>query len=194
MTTIRIQTTRRSSPDLQLMAHVTEGLLTAGDGRLAGKCSFLTYRRKLNRSWQDSESIYWEMDAISNSAHELADALVTWDEYEFECYFNESCILVAERVEVDPAYRGDGKWKELYFATMAAALAGQQSRVPDQFFFKVFPLEFESNVTDGNRSDFEVALRSLKLLYTIHLGARSLDLPPEYGCFMRAPVPPHLLA
>lgn len=175
------------------MAYETQGVMTAEGGRLVGKCSFLTYRRKLNRSWQDSKSIYWGMDAISSSALELADALVTWNECELEYYFNETCILVAERVEVDRAYRGDGKWKDLYFATMAGALIGQGRRRPDQFFFKVFPLEFEKKVTDENRSAFEVALRSLRLLYSIHLGARVLDLPADYGCFMQAPVPPDLL-
>lgn len=189
VTTIRIETTRCSSPDLQLMAHETEGVMTAEDGRRVGTCTFLTYRRKLNGPSLDTESIYFELDEFSDSAVQVVDALVAWNQYELEYYFNESCVLVAERVEIDPAYRGDAKWKHLYFQTMAGALAGQRRRRPDQFFFKVFPLEFERKVTDENRSGFEVALRSLKLLYSIHLGARSLDLPSEYGCFMRAPVP-----
>ncbi|WP_374481282.1 hypothetical protein [Zoogloea sp.] len=130
---------------------------------------------------------YW-MDSIDAQTFDIFDALAEADCFGLESYFNETCLLVAQRIEITPAARGKGAWKALYFATMQKALEAQR-RPPVEFFFKAFPLEYEGNVTEKNAAEFAAAQRALKLLYSVQLGAVSLDLPASFDCYMRAPVP-----
>lgn len=179
--------------EVELIAVSTVGKLLGSNRSEIGKCKFLTYRRKRNRPWLDAEFIASEMDALSHEAMQIAEALLEADPISLEWSFNKSCLLVADRITITPEHRGSGAWKALYFTTMEQALR-QAKALPDEFFFKVFPLQFENNVTDENLEAFEKAERQLRLLYAIHLNAAPLDLPKQYDCFMRAPIPAHILS
>lgn len=188
---IRFETVRDGDRDLPLMAFVTDGKLVSSEGALVGECRFIVYRRKRNRSWMTTRDICYAMDDLSSRALQVGEAIWTYDECELEYFFNLSCLLVAERVEISPQFRGAGAWKALYFATMEKALEPLK-HTPSKFFFKVFPLEFEGKVTEENLTKFAKAERGLRVLYAVHLNAKKLDLPENFGCFMRASVPDYL--
>lgn len=132
------------------------------------------------------------MDSIDQQTRDIFEAIAEADALDLEHYFNNSCLLVAQRIEVESSARGQGAWKALYFATMRKALEASRRR-PEEFFFKVFPLEHEGNVTEDNSAQFSEALRALRLLYAVQLGATSIELPASFGCYMRAPVPDQVL-
>lgn len=187
---IQFETVRDGDCDLDLMAINTTGSLISAAGEAIGNCRFIVYRKKRNRPQLDADEIFSELDALSHSAMQIGEALMDTYEFELVYNFNTSCLLVADRVFVEPEYRGASLWKALYFATMEEALRPLKN-VPDEYFFKAFPLEYEGNVTEENRSEFQEAERNLKVMYSIHLNAKKLCTEGS-GCFMRAPVPSHL--
>jgi hypothetical protein len=189
---IELTTRRDSSPDLDLIAFRTLGRLIRPDGDIAGVCRFASYRRKRSKAALNAAQICDELDAVSQEELDLGEALASWNPQRLEGYINNAGLLIAERVEVFAPAKGSGAWKALYFATMEKTLAQHRHR-PEEFFFTVFPLDFTGRVNRGNLSEFQTALRSMKLLYATHLGAKALGLPKKSGSFMRAPVPEAML-
>ena len=188
----RFNTVRVGLPELDLIAMRTIGEMLSNDGISLGMCSFMLYRKKRNRAPLDGDEILYGLDELSASSLAIGEALMEADEFNFAYYFNTSCLLVAERVYIDPSFCGGSLWKSLYFSTMEEALR-PLPRVPEEFYFKVFPLKYEEKVTDENRDSFDADTRRLRLLYAIHLGAKRLDIPDTDGSYMKAPVPLHLL-
>jgi hypothetical protein len=181
-----------SHSSFQLMSYETAGELTTVDGRIVGRSRLALHRRKLNRRAMGAWEIFEELDSHSDAAMQVGEALLHDYPFDLEHYFNGSGLLVAEHIEIEPEFRGGSLWRQLYFATLGAAIKPLRKK-PVEYFFKAFPLAFVGNVMDENCGEFEKALRSLKLMYSIHLGAKQRELSPEFGCFMRAAVPEGLL-
>lgn len=186
--TLRLSSGFSTCSEDDFIASKTTGELVGANDEVIGRCTFAAFRTKRNRTWMGVGAIGYWMDSIDQDALEIFEAVSEADEMDLEYYFNQSCLLVAQRIELEPSARGQGAWKALYFATMEKALEATRRR-PEEFFFKVFPLVFEGNVTEENSAQFAESLRALKLLYAVHLGATPLELPASFGCYMRAPVP-----
>ena len=186
---ITLATAIEVDDSLGLTVRSTVATLHSADGTHIGDCQFDSYRRKRTYRAMTAGRIASEMDNFSHEAMEIGEALLVGDPFALEYYFNHSCLLVANCIEIAPKFRGGRVWKDLYFATMQEALRWQQRR-PDEYFFKVFPIEYTGRVTPENQVEFERAQRQLRLLYAIHLDAITMDSEgDDIPSFMRAPVP-----
>ena len=189
---IELTTRQDASPDFDLITFHTMGRLILPDGEVAGVCRFASYRKLRDGAALSAAGFCREMEAVSQEELDLGEALAAWNPPGLEGYLNDSCLLIAERVEVFAPLKGSGAWKSLYLATMEKALASHPKR-PETFFFTVFPLDFTGRVSRANHGEYLAALRNMKLFYAAHLDARAFGVPGKNGCFMRAPVPASML-
>lgn len=184
--------THRYCYDFPLSVLTGTGRLTTAEGRVIGECEFEALQRKQGHGWLDGEAICSELDKHRAISYQVARCLHSQDPYFLEAEFNSSCLLFANRIRVDREFRGGSLWKRLYFTTMAKTVE-KMRRLPLNYWFKVFPLDFEQPAREStDPRDLGRAIRDLEMLYSIHLGAKRLEVPAEYGRFMSAPLPPSL--
>lgn len=189
--TIHVSTSRRAY-ELPLSVLTGNGSLTTADGHSIGECEFEVLHRKRGYEWLDADEICSVVDEHSALACHVAESLTYLDPCLLEVEFNSGCLLIANRIHIEPTYRGKGLWKRLYFVTMAKTIEKIRRR-PLNYWFKVFPLDYEHPPKVGvDPQNLGRAIRDLEMLYAIHLGAKRLEVPAEYGRFMSAPLPPSL--
>lgn len=134
----------------------------------------------------DTDWIVEEMDAISSSVYNMAAMLMECDAWAlYECV-NESALIVAERIEVEPAFRGSALWRELFALSLRHSLV-QSRDLPAYGYLKAFPLQFENNMK-ANEEAFAKASKKLMRLYAVNLSAKRVPDAEKYGCYMRFPV------
>jgi hypothetical protein len=134
----------------------------------------------------DTDWIVEEMDAISSSVYDMAAMLMDCDEWAlYECV-NDSALIVAERLEVEPAFRGSALWRELFALSLRHSI--EQGRdLPAYGYLKAFPLQFENNMK-GDKEAFAEASKKLQQLYAVNLSAEQVPDAKKHGSYMRFPV------
>lgn len=174
-------------PMAPFLAYRVRGTLSAAREAIA-TCRVSIYRRKRSHgAYYDADSIIMDaLDSIDQTAYDDGEALRAWNEDALEWLFNSRLVLIVDKIEVSPQHRGNDTWKRLYFDTLRKALEGEPVDAwPSEYFFKVYPLDHARM----RPSEIDKAVRALRRLYALHLGARALDLPASHGCYMRAPLP-----
>lgn len=178
--------TRREYHELDLIYRVIEATATGPDGLNIGDCSFYTCRRPRNKPEMDPDWIADEMDNISSAVSRMAATLLEVNAFDLDYYVNKSSLVVADRVQVQPAFRGSSFWKELFALCLRHALE-PRVLVPDCGYLHAFPLEFEGKVK-GNENEFARGTQRLQNLYGRALGARELAMTNLNGCYMTFPI------
>lgn len=177
---------RREYSELAVMYRVIEAKAIAPGGAQIAECSFYTCRRPRTKPEMDAEWIADELDNISSSVSRMAYALLEIDQFNFEDFVNQSSLVVAERIEVQPEFRGTSFWKELFALCLHHSLEPRM-QVPEIGYLNAFPLEFEGKV-QGNEAAFARGKRRLQLLYAMNLGARVVTDEVLHGCLMEFPI------
>lgn len=176
----------RGYHDLDLIYREIEATATGPDGSNIAECTFYTCRRPRTKPAMDPDSIALEMDNISSAVSRMAGTLLEVDEFSLEYLVNKSSLVIADRVQVQPAFRGTSFWKELFALCLRHAL---EARVPTPVvgYLHAFPLEFEGKGA-GNTEAFRLATYRLQNLYEKAIGAQVLTPADSTGCYMTFPI------
>lgn len=176
----------REDHEIPLMYRVIEAKAFDPAGSQIAECSFYTCRRLRTKPEMDADWIADELDNVSSSVSRMAYTLLEVDQFNLEDFVNQSSLVVAERIEVQPDFRGTSFWKELFALCLRHSLE-PRIQAPEIGYLNAFPLEFEGKL-QGNEAAFARGKRRLQLLYAMNLGARVLTDEVAHGCLMEFPI------
>lgn len=182
---IKIETQREHS-ELALLYRVIESTAFAPNGMEVGQCKFYVCRGLRGKPEMDPEWIAQEMDNISQSTCDMACTLLDCDGWVlWECV-NDSSLVVAERIEIKPEFRGSSLWRELFALSLRHSIESHRD-LPEFGYLKAFPLQYEGNLT-GNETAFAEASEKLKRLYATKLSAHQLSDDDSHDAYMKFPI------
>lgn len=167
---IELEKQNEGYPDLSGMVLVSTAKLFDEEKEI-GFCQFTTYRKRKNECFVGLGNIAFSLDAISSRHANNFERIASVSTYILEENFNDSAVVVADTVEIEPPYRGSGLWKKLYAHTLQFATE-KLRRIPDEFYFEAFPLEFSGYENfEAIKEDFKRERDKLVRLYEYELKA-----------------------
>lgn len=170
--------------DLDMMHFTFITSLDKLDEQHIGHCQFSVYRKKKNRPDASYQDILWSMDAFSQEALELAEALYNYSPYTLEATFNTTGIVFADVAWLREDYRGKGYFEPM-FASAIRATRQRALTTPFMYYLKVFPLQF-LNSEPKSKAEYERCKNKLKELYEQRIAAKKLTIKKGFGLYMAA--------